>query len=294
MIGWLSAEDPTDSIVPPVPGFAWPLRIATAILTFLAVMLLALGLTGNRLATELGEPQVQSATLQIITDASSIEDEARAALDVLRRTQGILSVRVLEIDEQRRLLEPWLGTGAAVEDLPLPLMIDVTTDPTLLDVALLEAELAAEAPDAIFDDHGTLRSELSRAARGLQVFAFGTAGALGLGFVALFLLAARATILGSRGAIRTLRLIGARDGFVAGIVSRRMTRVIFFSALVGCIIGLIVLRLLPDQSPSGFYLVAIMPHGVDWIFPCLVPVLAALLGWLVTRRTVRRMIRQWS
>ena len=57
-----------------------------------------------------------------------MEEQARAALNVLRTTPGIGDVRVLDLAEQKRLLEPWLGADVPLESLPLPVMIEVDCD----------------------------------------------------------------------------------------------------------------------------------------------------------------------
>ncbi|WP_424932854.1 cell division protein FtsX [Amaricoccus macauensis] len=291
---WLYRSDSAEATLPPITRLLRPLRLATAVLAFLATLLLALGLTGVRFENAFGGPRAQSATLQIVADGASIEAEARAALEVLRLTEGVLSVRMIEIEEQRALLESWLGAGASIEDLPLPLMIDVTIDPTRLDIPGLEGRLAVEAPNATFDDHGSLRSELATVSRWLGLFAFATVALVALALAAVFRLASHAAVLGCRDAIRTLRLIGARDGFVSRILARRLTRAAVYASVTGTLAGLLLLMALPAQSSSGFFLVAIAPHGLEWIAPCLVPLVAAPLSWFCARQTLRRMIRTWS
>jgi cell division transport system permease protein len=285
---------PADRIVPYLTGLRLPLGLATAVLTFLGTLMLAIGLTGARLETELGGPGARTATLQIVADGTTIEAEARAALDVLRRTEGVLGVRVMEIEEQRALLEPWLGSEAAVEDLPLPLMIDVRTDPPRLDVAGLESRLETAAPQAILDHHDDFRSALAGAAQGLLIFAAATGAALFAALVALLVVVIRAEVLGSSPALRTLRLVGARDSRISGIFARRMTRRVFIASLAGTAAGLVLLAFLPASSEAGFHLMAIAPRGAAWAMPCLVPVLSTLLAWLVASISLRRALRRWS
>lgn len=286
---------PADEVLPQSAGITVPLGLASAVLAFLATLLIALGLTGARLETVLGAPHSQAATLQIMADGATIEAEARAALDILRQTEGVLSLRIFELEEQRALLEPWLGSDAAVEDLPLPLMIEVMVDPGRLDVARLEAALeTGGAPHAIFNDHGALRGQLAGAARGLRVFAVTTLGAVLLALAAVLFLAARATILGSSPAIRTLRLVGARDGWISRIFERRMMRRVLVTSLAGTAAGLVLLSVLPAASQAGFFLIAIAPEGFGWAAPCLIPLLAAALGWLAVRLALRGVIRSWS
>ena len=98
-----------------------------AVLAFLAVLALALLLAAGRLSASWQGELAGTATLQIFGPEAQIEEQARAALEVLRTTPGVRSVRMVDLAEQERLLEPWLGPDVPVESLPLPLMVDVET-----------------------------------------------------------------------------------------------------------------------------------------------------------------------
>ena len=68
-----------------------------------------------------------SLTLQIPAETSAPRIEMAVAL--LRQTSGIASVRALDAAEIARLLEPWLGTAAATDTLPIPRLVDVQIEP---------------------------------------------------------------------------------------------------------------------------------------------------------------------
>ena len=147
---------------------------------------------------------------------TTIEAQARAALDVLRTTPGVRSVRMVDLAEQERLLEPWLGPEIPIESLPLPLMIEVATDRDALDAASLER--AAGRPRRRARSSTTTPpggEPLVATAERLRLFALGC-----LGLMALALAPARRSRRGRRWRrtgrrSATLRLVGARDGFIA-------------------------------------------------------------------------------
>ncbi|MEM8572568.1 MAG: FtsX-like permease family protein [Pseudomonadota bacterium] len=294
MSRWPAGAPRPDALL---PGVAWVLpflSLGTCLLCFLAVMMLGLGLSGLRIGADMGAPRAQPATLTIVADGAAVEAQARAALAVLEETAGILSVRMIEIAEQRALLEPWLGDSAAIDALPLPLMIEVGTDPLRLDTPALERALAEVAPGAAFDNHGALRGELARGALGLRIFAFAALAAIALAFLSLLSLALKASLAAASGAIETLRLIGARDDLIRKIVTRRFLFRTFGAGLIGALAGCGVLALFPPESETGFYLTAISPRGADWVLPATVPVAAALLAWIAARVAVWRAVRRWS
>ena len=84
-----------------------------AVLSFLAVLALALLLAAGRLSASWQGELAGTATLQIFGPEAQIEEQARAALEVLRTTPGVRSVRMVDLAEQERLLEPWLGPDVA-------------------------------------------------------------------------------------------------------------------------------------------------------------------------------------
>ena len=49
----------------------------------------------------------------------------QTVLALLRQTPGFASVRSLEPAETARLLEPWLGASAKIDELPVPRLVDL-------------------------------------------------------------------------------------------------------------------------------------------------------------------------
>lgn len=283
-----------DRLVPPGAQSGRSVGALSAILAFFAVMVLALALAAGRLAESWAGELSGSATLQIFSDGPDVEAQARAALNVLRTTPGVRSVRMVEVDEQRALLEPWLGPEIALDGLPLPLLIDVGLDPAEFDRESLELRLAAEAPGAEFDDHSAWRGPLVVTAERLRIFALACLGLLAVCFAAALGLAAHAAIAASGQVIQTLRLVGARDSYVAAAFTRRFALQAGIGAVIGTLLGLGLLAVLPQASEPGFFLVGIGLQGWHWLLPPLVPVAAAGIAWLATAGAVRRNLRRWS
>ena len=166
------------------------------------MLALALALAAGRLAASWEGELADTATLQVIAPEDGIEEQARAALNVLRTTPGVRSVRMVDLAEQEKLLEPWLGPDIPVESLPLPLLIEVATDRDRLNPESLALRLEAEAPGAVFDDHAAWRQPLIATAERLRIFALGCLGLMALALAAVLGLAAHAAIAANGPAIR--------------------------------------------------------------------------------------------
>jgi cell division transport system permease protein len=279
------------------PAAVRPMRTAgmlAAILAFFAVMAIALGLAAGRLVATWDAGLAGSATLQVIGEEPEVEAQARAALDVLRTTAGVRSVRMVEVDEQRGLLEPWIGAGVALDGLPLPLLIAIETDNAALDRADLAARLAAAAPGAVFDDHAAWLAPLAAGAERLRAFAWASLGLLALAWLAGAGLAARASVAASARDIGILRQVGARDRFIAGAFTRRFALRALVGAAVGTAAATGLLAQLPTASEPGFFLIGIGLAGWELALPLAVPPAALATAWLATARAVRRELRQGS
>lgn len=276
------------ALLPRPGGGGVPVAVQAAVLSFFAVLALALGLAAGRIAADWAGDAARTATLQLLAPSAAMEAQARAALEVLRTTQGISAVRIIEIEEQQAILAPWLGTDAAFDALPLPLLIEVTVDPKLLDRAALDARLAGEAPGAVFDDHAVWRRPLAASAERLRIFAFASLGALGLAFGAGLVGAARGTLARHGREIATLSLVGARPGFIAGLFARPCARNALVGGIVGTVLATGLLALLPQTDERGFFLIGIGLRGWHWALPAAVPIVVAGLAWGVMRACGRR------
>jgi cell division transport system permease protein len=283
-----------DRVVPRGATAGLSIGFVAAAMAFFAVLALALALAAGRLASSWSEELANAATLQVFADPEAVESQARAALNVLRTTPGVQSVRIIEVEEQRALLEPWFGPGVALDDLPLPLLIEVITDRDRLDRESLALRLEAEAPGAVFDDHAAWRAPLVATAERLRVFAFACLGLIALALAAVLSLAATAAIAANGQVIRTLRLIGARDGFIAAAFTRRFAVQATLGAAVGTAAGMILLALLPRASEQGFFLVGIGLQGLHWLAPLAVPPVCGAVAWVATRLAAARNLRRWS
>jgi cell division transport system permease protein len=279
-------------VVPRGTPSALAVGFPAAVLAFFAVLALALALAAGRLAAAFDGGSGDTATLQVIAPEDQIEAQARAALSVLKDTPGVRSVRMIDLAEQERLLEPWLGPDIPMDDLPMPLMIEVSTDPARLDQAGLVSRLGEEAPGAVLDDHAAWHRPLVDTARRLARFALASLGLMALALFAVLGLAADAALAANAPAIRTLRLMGARDGFITRAFGRRLAMTAVGGALVGTAAGMALAGVLPPTSEPGFFLAGIGLVGWHWLLPPAIPPVAGLVAWLAARRATLRRLRR--
>lgn len=284
----MSAND----VVPPT-GFTARLTLFTAAaMAFLAVFALALAVSAGQLADRWSDALSRSATIRISAPPGQVEAQTRAVLEVLRTTPGIASARVLERAEQQALLEPWFGPDLPLDSLPIPRLVEVTETADGFSAENLRLRLSAEAPAAVLDDHTRWRRPLVVAADRLRVLGLVSALLIGGAMAAMITLAANAALAANGQVIRVLRLVGARDIYIARAFTRRFTMRALVGAALGSALAVLALLLWPSAGAQDSFLSGLGFAGAAWGLPVLVPLLAALVAYLATRLAALRMLRK--
>lgn len=270
-------------VVPPSGPTAWLTTLTSAAMAFLAVFALALALASGRLADRWSEGLANSATIRISAPAEQMEVQTKVVLDLLATTPGIASARAMTDEEQRKLLEPWFGPDLPIDALPIPRLIEVTETGQGYDGEGLRQRLAAEAPGAVLDDHTRWRKPLAVAADRLRFLGVVSIvlilGAMG----AMITLAANAALATNAQVIRVLRLVGARDNYIARAFVRRFTLRALGGAAAGTVLGMIAVAALPSADAAGGFLTGLGFQGLGWFLPLLLPPLAAIVAFAATR-----------
>lgn len=288
----LFAPTTADSVVPPSGHTAWLTSFTAAAMTFLAVFALALAMASGRLAERWAGALERTATVRLSAPPEQIAQQEQAVLDLLATTPGIAAARPLTMDEQRRLLEPWFGPDLPVDALPLPRLIEITEDGSGYDSEGLRLRLAAEAPGAVLDDHTRWRRPLAVAADRLRLLGWLSIGLIGLTMAAMITLAANAALAANAQVIGVLRLVGARDSYIARAFVRRFTLRALAGAGVGAVLGLAGVAVLPSADQAGGFLTGLGFQGAGWLLPLVLPPMAGLVAFAATRAAAFRKLRE--
>ena len=295
----------------PMPRFETPLVprnsisgraliAVVAIMTFLASLTIGAVMLIASAASEWQADVAREVTIQVIPapgrDLDAAVDKAAA---VARAFPGIGAVRAYSKEESSKLLEPWLGNGLTLDELPVPRLIVVKIAAGAApDIPQLRRILAEQVPGATLDDH---RGWIDR----MRTMA-GTAVAAG---VAILLLVIAATMLSvtfaTRGAMATnkpvievLHLVGAKNAFIAGRFQRHFLLLglqggaigggiaIVLFALAGAISGWFAGTAGGDQTAALFGSFSIGIAGYIGVLGQVV--LIALVTAVTSRHTVNR------
>jgi len=147
------ADDALKRDMPLVPASSIAGRalvIVIAIMTFLACLTAGGAILVASASQDWRGEISREVTIQIKpAGGEDIEAQVAKASETARKAPGVLDVRALSKQESEQLLEPWLGNGLDLGELPIPRLIVVRMrDRTAPDISALREALAAQAPGA--------------------------------------------------------------------------------------------------------------------------------------------------
>jgi cell division transport system permease protein len=224
-----------------------------AIMTFLASITTGAVLLVRASASEWQSEVASELTIQIRpTPGRDLERDAKAVADAVRGQPGILDVRPYTAEESAKLLEPWLGTGLSLDDLPVPRIIVARIVPGATpDLVALRRAATQVTSSATVDDHRAW-IERMRSMTGAIVFA-GT-GILILVVMATIIsvsFATRGAMAANRPIVEVLHFVGAQDRYIANRFLRHFLRLGLEGGLIGGIAAMLTFGF--SESIAGWF-----------------------------------------
>ena len=204
-------------------------------MTFLGSLTVGVAMLAVSAAGDWQAEVSREVTIQVRpTPGRNIDADVHSAVEIARAATGIAEVRPYTKEESERLVEPWLGAGLALDDLPIPRLIVVKLGSGARpDFASIRQALAARVPTASLDDHRRW-IERMRTMAGTAVVAGVTVLALVLVVTVLSVtFATRGTMATNRPIVEVLHYVGATDGFIAGQFQRHFLLLGFRGGAIG-------------------------------------------------------------
>jgi cell division transport system permease protein len=245
-------------------------------------------------------------TIQIKPDAGrEIDAQVEKAAATARAAPGVANVQVFSKQDSERLLEPWLGAGLDLSELPIPRLIVVRMqDRVEPDLSALRSALATQAPGASLDDHRLWLARLDTMADAIVLFALAlfllmiSAMMLAIGF------ATRGAMAGNREIIEVLHFVGAADSYISRQFQGHFLRLGLRGGLLGgagaalFFLAATALSAWWSNSPGGEEIVALFGafalglKGYVAIFAVAVAigVLTAAMSRIIVFRHLRRLL----
>jgi cell division transport system permease protein len=230
------AAGPVSAPIVPAQSIAGrSLMIVIAIMSFLACLTLGAVSLVRDASLAWQDDIVREITIQVRpVDGFDTKAEAAKASAIAASMPGVASARALEDWENAKLLEPWLGSGLDMTDLPIPHLIVVElADPDAVDLVTLAARLEMGVKGASLDDHRSWTDRLKTMANATVIIGVSILGLVFIATVLSVIFATRGAMASNRDIVSVLHYVGAEASFIA----REFQRHFLFLGLKGGLIG---------------------------------------------------------
>jgi cell division transport system permease protein len=229
-------------IVPQESVAGRALIFVIAIMTFLSCLTLG-AVTLVRDTASVWQGQIaREATIQIKpADGLDMEAALTRAAEIAGGFSGVTGARIVDREATARLLEPWLGSGINLDELPVPRLVIITIDEgNPPDFAAMRTLLQPEVPTASLDDHRTWVDRLVAMASTTVTIGIAVLVLILSATVLSVVFATRGAMAGNGHIIEVLHFVGAEATFIAQEFRRHFLATGMKGAAAGGIAAIIV------------------------------------------------------
>ena len=293
---------------PILPGSGVPgrtLTVIVAVMSYLACLSLGALIVINKSIDAWTSDISRQVTVQVRPVVGiDVDNEIAKAAAILRDTEGVSGHTVLSAQAAAALLEPWLGSTAILEELPVPRIIEVGIDVSNPpDLDRLGERLDREVVGASLDTHRRWQAQLLRTGGTLKLVGYGVLFLISITTVAIVVFGTRAALDANRQIVEVLHLVGARDGFIAREVQRHFLYLGLTGGLIGAGAGIVTFAVMswfasPGAGASLSYASETLLSGThafgfgNYLTLLAVPAAATLITIATARLAVMRMLAE--
>jgi len=208
-----------------------------AIMTFLAALTAGGAILVTHASSEWRGSVAREMTVQVRQIAGrDVDVAAQKAGEVARAQPWVGEVKVYSKTESERLLEPWLGSGLDLGELPVPRLIVVKLrDGLKPDLVSFRAALSKDVPGSSLDDHALWLDRLVVMANSIVFVALVVFALVVMAMVTAVAFATRGAMAGNREIIDVLHMVGAADSFIASQFQRHFIGLGLKGGLIGAV-----------------------------------------------------------
>ena len=233
----------TESPIVPKRSIAGRALVAViAIMSFLASLTTGAVLLVRSAAVDWQSDVAREVTIQVRpTPGRDLEAEVARAVEIARAFPGIDEIRPYSKEESARLLEPWLGGGLALDELPVPRMIVVKLASSGgIDLAPLRKILTERVTGASLNDHRAWIERMRAMARTTIIGGIGLLILMLAATVLSVIFATRGAMAANRPIIEVLHFIGAKNGFIASQFQRHFLVLGLEGGMIGGVLAMLL------------------------------------------------------
>ena len=263
-----------------------------AFMVFMVSMILCVGASLGE-AVMAGDQSYRDAfTVQIPPDVENVDQKVAQLTKLFvgpPGVPGVVDVVTYRNKDVKDLIEPWLGSGASLDALPLPTLLEVKLEEgKTVNFDKLRPEILAIVPGAEIDDHKAWMARFSRFIHTVQTIAYLVAGLIILVTAVIIMLSARTALRLHTRTVDLLHSMGAQDKYIVRQFQTNTLMVAMKGALAGTFVAVLLYAVLAAYSASFesplLPSLSLQPTQLALFFA--VPLCMVLIAGVTTRMSV--------
>lgn len=206
-----------------------------AIMTFLAALMAGIAVLVTDASTGWRDQVTREVTIQVRPAAGrDLDADSAHATEIAKAHSSVADAEVYGADRSAQLLEPWLGVGLDLSQLPVPRLIVLKmAQGGSPDIDALRQNLVTALPNVSLDDHSVWLDRLSAMTNTLIGVAITLFALVVLAMALAVVFATRGAMAGNREIVDVLHFVGAEDSYIAREFQRHFFRLGLKGGLVG-------------------------------------------------------------
>jgi cell division transport system permease protein len=276
------------------------LVVVIAIMTFLACLTAGAALLVADASQAWRSDILRDAIIQVKPrPGDDVESLVAKAVAIATQAPQVDSTHALSKVESEKLLEPWLGAGLDLGQLPIPRLILVRLrGQGSEDLGALRKALATAVPQADLDDHRIWATRLGAMANAIVILAAALFALMIVAMGTAIGFATRGAVAANREVVEVLHLVGASDAFIAREFQAHFRRLGLHGAMIGGLAAIAffaitsILSFWWAHSPGGEEIAAMFGSfalgSLGYLALAIVCAAVTLLTGLLSREIVMR------
>ena len=270
-----------------------PWIIGLLVLLLLLVLACATSIGGTLLRWH-GSADNNKMTIEIPTieaGTTTASPAVQQVMGILQSIPGIQRAEIVDGDRLLSLLKPWVGQIDLLRDLQLPALIDIDLDPSIpLDMTILTQQLREISAGIRVEPHARWHQMFVSLGQAIKSLSYVIIGFIICSIFVVISLITKSSLSTNRETIDVLRLMGAKNTYVAKQFQIQAFKTCFQGGIIGVFFALPIIYFLSWFSgylgiPEIFK--NMITPEIMVTFVCL-PFIVSILSMIVSRLTVLR------
>lgn len=260
------------------------------LMSYLCIIAILVAILSSKLLKQYDKGLEGRWTIEFTTPPKSQENKIQEVLEVIHNTPKVEKAVLLDKQKIYDLLSPWIGSSEVVQDLPIPVLVDVQANFNKAEVESIKNNLSILVENVNIQDNSEWYLPFLRLMNMLKFISITVSVLITLATAVTAMLTTTMNLNIHKDVIEILQLIGAKDNYIARQFQWR-SFLVSFKALILSVLPAAATLFIIEKISIGFQLNISINYLLMWPIIFIVPIFMSLLIIITTRHTVMRYMK---